>query len=649
MEQIIFDSIKNSMPHSTSNYAHLLDSFYTKKEKIQNDSIVIRDLVINPVFPLFSQGEAGLNINPYTFDMHSRFNDHIEFLFDLANDYHRQAYCLELEGKFYLQDRYKNTITRLSSNEISLYGQDYLTMKDFRLLLQKIDGLAKKSSDNVHLCLSSFPVLDSNGRILNCTLYIKGGRDSCIETVVKTTVSTIDLTYSGLSNFSQVYSPDSEASSFVGTTQELISNNSVFELETSGGARYVQAIDICLDHKFKRAKNLFMQQLDPGFPIDSTHLLIPKQVDHIVSSNSIRLVDDAKITTSVLHVDANPLDFHDKENRERPLETKLIYSPAKILEKWAKKYALLELKLKSLGLQITNPPFGSDFDLMVYQERKLATYTPEIAERVKEFNQKILAKKLADIIDFNRDTPSDASRTTLPPGLPPLDSIPELSPLVSLPELDPLDLLVASEPAAFNAQEFEKMLASLGSLEQILSTSGSFSDEPSLSQAVDPSPFPSIEPSNIELINSTSILNKSSVPAQLPTFFQPHSKSNEVDLASLPELDPLELLMTSEPAAFNAQEFEKMLASLGSLEQILSTSGSFSAEHSLPEAVDESPFPWIEPSSGELSNSTSVLNKSSAPAQFPSFFQPHGKRKGIDMKKDDLVEPSSKRRITIPG
>lgn len=198
---------------SISFFEAQLRSFYKKREQRENADITIRDLVIYPQSSFFSQGEAGLNTNPYSFlDMYSRLAEHVEFLFDLVNNYHRQAYCIEKDGKFYLQEQYKNTITRLSLYEFALYGKEYITIDKFNLLIEKIEHLATNSLDNVHVCLSSFPILDSNGKILNCTLYVTCGTNFQIRAIFKSTASSVDVTYPGLTNFSQTNYPASEVS-----------------------------------------------------------------------------------------------------------------------------------------------------------------------------------------------------------------------------------------------------------------------------------------------------------------------------------------------------------------------------------------------------------------------------------------------------
>ncbi|MGM9453577.1 hypothetical protein ACTAZI_09600 [Legionella bozemanae] len=437
---------------SISFFEAQLRSFYKKREQRENADITIRDLVIYPQSSFFSQGEAGLNTNPYSFlDMYSRLAEHVEFLFDLVNNYHRQAYCIEKDGKFYLQEQYKNTITRLSLYEFALYGKEYITIDKFNLLIEKIEHLATNSLDNVHVCLSSFPILDSNGKILNCTLYVTCGTNFQIRAIFKSTASSVDVTYPGLTNFSQTNYPASEVSSYiVGSNQELISNNSIFEIETVGGAKYVQVIDICLDHKFKHAKNLFMQQLEPNFPTDTSHFLIPIQVDQLVISNSIQLIDDAKICPSILHVDPAPV-FYDKENKDRPVEQKFVFNP-KDLPKWAKKYSLLNITPNPCGLQVFNPPFGSDFDLVAYQERTLTTYLPEIAKQVQIINQRILDEKLKKLIGV-REGYSSEELTQAP--MPPVD----LSPLVLDTDLLFLENeMLSSSQLVIDEQELEKMM-----------------------------------------------------------------------------------------------------------------------------------------------------------------------------------------------
>lgn len=237
-----------------------------KQRQIQNAPITIRDLVVQPKNSEFSYGESQAHKNCYAqTSTVTRLIHHIQTLVSITNQYHKEAYCeLTEDGSYQLKKKHYNMITRLSLNEFSLYGEQPLTMTEFQLVVNELCQMAQNSLDNVHLLLSSFSVEDSNRKLLNVTLYMQGGSNAKVDTVSKAISSKIDVTYKNTSNFSKqkIGHTTSHVSCYVaGATQNTtpIANNSVFEIETKGGARYTQAVDICFDHNNEHSKRLGLQ------------------------------------------------------------------------------------------------------------------------------------------------------------------------------------------------------------------------------------------------------------------------------------------------------------------------------------------------------------------------------------------------------
>ena len=383
----------------------IIKKFEGKKIK-ENSPVTVQDLVVYPKDIKVRFGESKNNTNPNSnLDLLPRLIDHIKSLSQIANYYHEHAYCKPNDkGESEIKKEHLNAITRLSLSEFSLYGKKPLTLEEFARLVGAIEVLAKQTHDNVHLLLSSFSIINEENKILNISLYVQCGQNPKIDTITKGAASKIDITYENSSNFSQQkelidsikVAKATPVSSYVGddSGKTLIANNSILEIETKGGARFLQATDICLDHAVEHSKKLLLTQLDEG--IDLTHF-VPEQVDHIITSNSIHLRESAKLSSSVLHVDPNPMKFHDKENKYRPInETKVLNSNK--IGSIISHHPKMKIKSSNGKTTVSNPPFGSDFHLVAYKERKLSGFKEAIASKVKVLNERILDKQINSIL-----------------------------------------------------------------------------------------------------------------------------------------------------------------------------------------------------------------------------------------------------------
>jgi hypothetical protein len=248
----------------------------------------------------------------------------------------------------------------------------------------------------VHLLLSSFSVVDKKGVLFNVMVYLQGGENAKINTICKGFSPLTDVNYGNLKLFSQRNSPppDKVVSYVVGET--VISSNSVFVIQTMGGARYLQAVDPCVNHRNGHSLQLMQQMyLDK---VNTADGFIPLQADQVVSSNSTYIVNDSKITAgAVLHVDPRPHDFFNAENMARPTDkVSTFVSHATLINK--NKYPTMEIIYQAPVLKVANPPFGTDYRAIVYQERTLQSYTQALAPRVDAMNEKIMNKRIEDIL-----------------------------------------------------------------------------------------------------------------------------------------------------------------------------------------------------------------------------------------------------------
>ncbi|WED44083.1 hypothetical protein [Legionella cardiaca] len=378
-------------------YRESLRKKFAKEKERQNQPVTIHELVVYPENDNYSYGEAKAHGNKYSSDIATlpRLVEHIKSLATIANLYHQQTYCeLTEEGKYELKKENYNHITRLSLSEFSLYGKEALTIEEFGTLLEIIEKIAMQTHDNVHLLLSSFSVINKQGSLLNVSLYVQGGIPPKIDTISKGQASLIDVRYDNATNFSQQLEGHftSNVSSYVAVEGDApINNNSLLEIETKGGARYIQTIDICLDHANLHSKRLMQARLQNPDEYSFT----AEQVDQILSSNSIYAEDEAKVASSVLHVDPRP-EFFDKDNATRPLDE--IKLDAKNSSK-INRYPDMEVSVVTGGLNVKNPPFGSDYRLRVYQERQLGSYHSSLKEQVKAMNQRVMERRLDSIME----------------------------------------------------------------------------------------------------------------------------------------------------------------------------------------------------------------------------------------------------------
>lgn len=339
--------------------------------------------------------------------MVKRLKDHILSLSQMANLYHQKAYCeLKSDGQYELKQEHLNTITRLSLNEFSLYGERPLSLDEFALVVEATRELAKNTHENVHLLLSSFSVINEDKEILNVVLYVQGGKEPKIDAIVKSEASGIDISYPDSSNFSQqttsiwelLWEKPAHASSYVATHQgSVTSSNSLFEIATKGGARFVQGIDICLDNINQHSKLLLDNQLT-AHNLSVDHL-IPTQVDHIVTSNSVSVKEESKLSASVLHVDPRPYLVFDKRNQTRPIDGELALSSSDITS--IIHYPNMTVKTTPGEITVTNPPFGSDYRCIVYQERKLEGFNPVLDSQIQTVNKQIMARKIDGLLESN--------------------------------------------------------------------------------------------------------------------------------------------------------------------------------------------------------------------------------------------------------
>jgi hypothetical protein len=218
---------------------------------------------------------------------------------------------------------------------------------------------------------------------LNMSLYVQCGQEPKIETICKGRPSRIDITYEETDLFSQerdVFSNEKNISGFIASKDgQVISSNTAFSVSTAGGAEYLQAIDVCLDHAFKHSKTLVEKLAMVDVENDTD--IIPTQVDHLITSNSINVSDEASVTPSTVHIDPR----YDKANHRK----NDLVKTADLNDLKNVKYAQMTVRNSVDGFIFNNPPFGSDFRVVATEERKLGGFSNDLKPLIDTRNQKV--------------------------------------------------------------------------------------------------------------------------------------------------------------------------------------------------------------------------------------------------------------------
>ncbi len=96
-----------------------------------------------------------------------------------------------------------NHLTRILLPEFSLYPHKPLSLTELSKLYQEVYKIAEQQLENVHVLLSSFPVVTEESKILNMCLYAQCGKEPKLNTFCKANAHRRDKLYDGFSLFSQ--------------------------------------------------------------------------------------------------------------------------------------------------------------------------------------------------------------------------------------------------------------------------------------------------------------------------------------------------------------------------------------------------------------------------------------------------------------
>lgn len=302
-----------------------------------NQNVAITDLIVRSPFAPY--GEAVSSPPTSRPPPIARLQAYISTLLAFANEYHGMINCDLGSTSYQLKKDKRNNITRISTHEFSFYTKQPLTLAEFQSILSKIETMAGKLTPNVHALLSSFAVKNQDGTLLNMSVFIESGSPPAIHVFSKNTASKNDINYDGGDSlFSQQKDEQVtfHADNISGERDIIISTGSVFEVKTQGGACYTQAIDICLDHALQHSKELIIRRI-----LENGDEILPNQIEHCISSNSIELYNESIISDYCVHIDPSTsmqvygaqLDLKTLTDEAKTRITPNEYPQTKIVEK----------------------------------------------------------------------------------------------------------------------------------------------------------------------------------------------------------------------------------------------------------------------------------------------------------------------------
>lgn len=374
-----------------------LEKWKLRALEIINQNVFVRDLVVSTAYPN-CYGESRCYTKFRTGSTKIRLMAHIAMLFALANEDHRANNCeRNADGTYNILEGKENHITRLSMPEFSLYSQTPMTMAEYTNLYNDINNSEFMLDPNVHVLLSSFAVINSQGKLLNMSLFVEGGQPPTIHSFAKNQASHADVDYGNkLRLFSQQCDPSKKnktRDAIISDPGEVVYTGSAVEIETVGGARYTQTIDVCVDHSFGHSKDQIERRILGNARENE---IIPIQVEQCITSNIIEIFESHVIADRVLHADSKISML------DTPMPGKYDYQVVQgqrslsheAIERVTPLGYSTVISDSTLGYSIYKPPFGSDCAVELIAERPAGHYLPALQEAVKTHNKGVIANQL---------------------------------------------------------------------------------------------------------------------------------------------------------------------------------------------------------------------------------------------------------------
>ncbi len=247
-------------------------------------------------------------------DQTKRLFDYIKELSDVAATTHKSQ---NLDNSGIIKKGHENNVVRLVTNEFSFFTATPLTADEFKALHEEILKLAATLPENLQLTLSSFAVRTEDNKLLNIVANVECGKTPKIHCFAKNQFSSIDPIYYDvakdgtktpipyITKTEMVKKMGVDATPKVSLKGLDIGFSNVFECTTAGKAKFITAIDVCLDHKYGTAKVELNRQLQGALTQARTTKptdVLPIQISHVLTSNSIGLHPDNAVGR-VTHAD----------------------------------------------------------------------------------------------------------------------------------------------------------------------------------------------------------------------------------------------------------------------------------------------------------------------------------------------------------
>ena len=291
---------KQLAPFSTATSSSGETNTYQRVLKDINP-ITIQDILVThpPMSRLEHSGEVSFQAEEKGVCL-TRMLLQIELLANFAKEQHKKN-C-NVDGS--LKEESQNCITRLITDEFSFYPFEPLTTDNYVNLIKEIREIARKLPLNIHLILSTFPVLNDHHYLHNITLHITSGEEPLIHHHSKAIPSRIDPDYGY--PLAQNYLP------WLNPKMPLIDHDqplyfdfgSIVYSETAGGARMITNVTICRDHEYKTGLHCLHQVIKWE---KHAREIIPVQYSNILCSRTYVLAPGDPDNEHITQADAiNP-------------------------------------------------------------------------------------------------------------------------------------------------------------------------------------------------------------------------------------------------------------------------------------------------------------------------------------------------------
>lgn len=239
-----------------------------------------------------------------------RLNRHIDELFTYAENQHLSNNTNESTG----DQKTEHHITRLSTHEFYFYTERPLSSDKLENIIGHALERAKRTTENVHLLLSSFAVKAGN-ELANLAIHITCGPSAKINCLCKGTPHENDLSYSNINSLARQNDDSNEETHPLSTALGIqncettpISTKSTFIINSQNTA-FNQCVEICFDHACARAEKTLKKQLQ-----STSGKFIPPYISQLITSNSIRISHNELISSYVIQSDPKEVSFLDHTN-----------------------------------------------------------------------------------------------------------------------------------------------------------------------------------------------------------------------------------------------------------------------------------------------------------------------------------------------